>query len=280
MTLFRRVARVLAILLAALLGSYLLVAYILLPEGWNHYEHHPSLATFPKVTTNADGIPGDPLNVGLMGTREEVMAAFAAAGWQQAARLGLRSDLAIAESVVLDHPDPNAPVSNLYLWGRPEDLAFEQVVGTSARERQHVRFWRADEASRDGRPLWIGAASFDQSVGFSHLTGQITHHIASDLDAERDRLMADLAAARQLQIMYQVTGVGPTLNGRNAEGDRYFTDGEVTIGVLVKDNVPLTQPVVQLPNPTAVNLKNQFWSWLHPLLNEQQNPQVEVTKKP
>ena len=268
MTRFRRAARAFSILLAVLLGSYLLVAYILLPEGWRHYEHHPSLAAFPKVTTNADGISGDPLNVGLIGTRAEVMAAFAAAGWRQAARLGLRSDLEIAESVVMDRPDPTAPVSNLYLWGRPEDLAFEQAVGTSARERQHVRFWRADEAGRDGRPLWTGSASFDRSVGFSHLTGQITHHIAPDIDAERDRLMADLAAAGQLQTTYQVTGVGPTLNGHNAEGDRYFTDGEVTIGVLVKDNIPLAQPVVKLPNPTAVTLKNEFWSWLRPLLNK------------
>jgi hypothetical protein len=268
MTLFKCAAHALAILSAALLVSYFLVAYVLLPEGWSHYEHHPSLVAFPKVTTNADGIPGDPLNVGLIGTHAEVMAAFAAAGWHQAARLGLRSDLEIAESVVIDRPDPNAPVSNLYLWGRPEDLAFEQAVGTSARERQHVRFWRTDETGRDGRPLWTGSASFDRSVGFSHLTGQITHHIAPDIDAERDRLMADLAAAGQLQTTYQVTGVGPTLNGHNAEGDRYFTDGEVTIGVLVKDNIPLAQPVVKLPNPTAVTLKNEFWSWLRPLLNE------------
>ena len=272
MTRFRRAARAFSILLAVLLGSYLLVAYILLPEGWRHYEHHPSLAAFPKVTTNADGISGDPLKVGLIGTRAEVMAAFSAAGWRQAARLGLRSDLEIAESVVMDRPDPTAPVSNLYLWSRPEDLAFEKPVGESARERQHVRFWRADEAGREGRPLWTGAASFDRSVGFSRLTGQITHHIAPDLDAERDRLMAALAAAGQLQTTYQVTGVGPTLNGRNAEGDRYFTDGEVTIGVLVKDNIPSSQPVVTLPNPTAVTLKNKFWSWLRPLLNSIADP--------
>ena len=265
---FKRAVRAFVILLTIFLGGYLLVAYLLLPEGWRHYEHHPSLATFPKVTTNADGIPGDPLNVGLIGTREEVMAAFTAAGWYRADPLGLGSDLEIAESVVLDRPDPNAPVSQLYLWGRPEDLAFEKPVGASARERQHVRFWRTSETGGDGRPLWIGAASFDQSIGFSHLTGQVTHHIAPDIDAERDRLMADLAAAGQLQTLYQVTGVGPTLNGRNAEGDRYFTDGEVTIGVLVKDNVPLAQPVVKLPNPMVVTLKNQFWSWLRPLLTK------------
>lgn len=267
----QRIARALVILTAVLVGSYFLIAYILLPEGWRHYEHHPSLAAFPKVTVNADNIPGGPLNVGLIGTREEVLAAFKAAGWRRADPLGLVSDLEIAASVALDRPDPTAPVSNLYLWGRPEDLAFEKPVGTSARERQHVRFWRSDETGKDGRPLWIGAASFDQSVGFSHLTGQITHHISPDLDAERDRLLADLAAAQQLQTVYQVTGVGPTLNGRNAEGDPYFTDGELSIGVLTKDGAPSAQPVVTMPNPPAVSLKNAFWSWLRPLLNAWQS---------
>lgn len=267
MNTFRRVGRTIALSLAALLGIYVLLAYGVLPDWWRHYEHHPSLEAFPKVTHNTDGIPGDPLNVGLIGTQEEVMAAFAAAGWRRAARLGLRSDMAIAESVLLDRPDETAPVSNLYLWGRPQDLAFEQEAGTSARERHHVRFWRSNELGEGGRPLWLGAVSFDQSAGLSRLTGQITHHIAADLDTERDRLMAELERAGRLKSVYQVTGVGPTLDGRNAEGDRYFTDGELTIGVLVSGPTVQTQPATRLPNPAAVAFKNKLWLWLRPLLN-------------
>ncbi len=260
--------RLVAMAIAILAGVYLLLAYALLPDLWRHYEHHPNLAAFPKVTTNADGIPGDPLNVGLIGTEAEVIAAFGAAGWHRADALGLRSDVEIAESVLLDRPDSNAPVSTLYLWGRPQNLAFEQTVGTSARQRHHVRFWHSDELGEDERPLWVGSVTFDQSVGFSHLTGQITHHIAPDLDAERDRLMAELKAAGQLQTIYQVTGVGPTLNGRNAEGDWYFTDGELTIGVLTNANSVRAQPAVELPNPAAVTFKNSVWSWVRPLLNK------------
>ena len=43
-----------------------------------------------------------------------------------------------------------------------------------------------------GRPLWIGSATYDERVGLSHTTGQITHHIAADVDAERDHLFDDL----------------------------------------------------------------------------------------
>src|SRR6185369_12042647 len=110
---------------------------------------------------------------------------FAGARWTRPAPIDVRSSVGIAESVVLDRPDPTAPVSNLYLFGRREDLAFEQEVGKSAKERNHVRFWRSEEQI-DGRPLWLGAATFDRGVGLSSLTGQITHHIAADVDTERD----------------------------------------------------------------------------------------------
>ena len=111
------------------------------------------------------------------------------------AALELRVPTRRRGSVVLDRPDPTAPVSDLFLFGRKQDVAFEKAAGRSARHRHHVRFWRWDEAGSDGRPLWIGSATFDESVGFSHTTGQITHHIAPDLDTERDALFASLAVA-------------------------------------------------------------------------------------
>jgi hypothetical protein len=249
--------------LAAVVSAWALLAYLAAPMLWRHYEHHPSLAAAPRTTATPEGIPGDPLNVGLEGSEAEVTAALLAAGWSRAAPLGWRSDLGIVESVLGDRADTTAPVSTQYLWGRPQDLAFEQEVGTSARQRHHVRLWRSPEPeSAAGRPFWIGAATFDQGVGFSHRTGQVTHHIAPDVDAERDGLMAALERARQVVRTYQVSGVGPTLVARNGGGDRYFTDGELTVAVLAVDNRPHTAPPIRLPNPPAVRLKNRIWSWI------------------
>lgn len=245
---------------------YLVAAYLILPRLWSHYEHQPAMEGAPKVTTTDAGLPGDPLNVGLVGSREEVLGAFASAGWRVAAALGLGSDLAIAESVLADRPDPTAPVSNLLLLGRPQDLAFEKEVGRSAKQRHHVRFWRDDALGPGGRPFWIGTASFDRGVGVSHLTGQITHHIAPDIDADRDLVMADLVAAGQLSQRYQVTGMGPTLDGHNAGGDRYFTDGEVDVGVLAEGGSRLTAEPAVLPSPAPIAAKRRLWSWLRPLL--------------
>ena len=50
--------------------------------------------------------------------------------------------------------------------------------------------------------------TYDRSVGLSHRTGQITHHIGADIDAERDGLFADLRKEGWLTELFQVTGVG------------------------------------------------------------------------
>ncbi len=246
--------------------AYPVLAYLAAPAMWRHYEHHPEMATAPKTTTTAAGLPGDPLNVGLIGTRNEVVRALLAAGWTPADPITLRTSLEIAESVLLRRPDPTAPVSPLYLWGRHQDLAFERPVGGSARERHHVRFWRTDRPARDGRPLWLGAASFDRGVGFGHRTGQLTHHIAPDIDAERDSLIEDLVRAGQVTRLYQVTGIGPTIRGRNGEGDRYFSDGEMTMAVLTVGGAPRTAPPEVLPNPLGPSIKNRVWAMIRPLL--------------
>ena len=243
------------------------IAYLALPAVWSHYEHHPSMASEPRVTRTGADIPGDPLNVALFGTEAEMIEAFAKAGFVQPKALGLRSDLHIGESVLLDRPDPNAPVSNLFLWGRKQDLAFEQEAGSSADHRHHARFWKSSQVAQDGRPLWLGSATFDRGSGVSHRTGQITHHISADIDAERDYVFAQLTRAGQLQSRYQVTGIGPTLDGRNGGGDRYFTDGEMDVGVLSPGNAVQGKPPAELPSPPAIQVKDWFFSGLRPLLD-------------
>jgi hypothetical protein len=245
---------------------WLFIAYLVLPTLWKHYEHHPELAVAPRTTETVDHIPGDPLNVSLVGTKEEVIRAFLAAGWYPADPITLKTSLEIAETVLRGKQYDQAPVSNLYVFGRKQDLAFEKPDGKSPKRRQHVRFWRWEGHEEDGRPVWLGAATFDHSVGVSHYTGQITHHIAPDVDAERDRMMEDLADAGQLTSRSQVTGVGPTLYGRNGGGDRYYTDGEIDVGVLSAANARVAEEPVPLENPPAVKLKNRIWSWIRPWL--------------
>jgi hypothetical protein len=184
----------------------------------------------PRTTQTKHGVAGDPLNVALVGTRAEVLAAFARAGWFPADPINLRSSAGIAASVALGVPYRRAPVSNLYLWGRRQDLAFERPCGHSARSRHHVRFWCAGVGA-DGRPFWLGAATFDASVGRSARTGLPTHHIDPDVDRERDTLLGHLRDAGVLASSSLIPWSGPA-RSLNGEGDCYFTDGNLAVGVL------------------------------------------------
>jgi hypothetical protein len=253
-----RLWRAATILLAMLLG-YGLLAYVILPALWTHYEHQKGLAGLPMVTRTGQGIPGDPINVGLIGDQKDVVCAMHAAGWFPADPITLKSSIEIVGSVLLDRPYRDAPVSNLYYLGRREDLAFEKPLGASADRRNHVRYWKVLDQGEEKRPVWLGSATLDRSVGVSHYTGAVTHHIDADLDMERKTLAGDLETAGMVQAKYQVTGIGPTMAGRNGGGDLYYTDGEVWILRLVEACQKRTGPVTIIPSPVATEIKDQIW---------------------
>lgn len=244
---------------------YYSLAYLIAPALWTHYEHHPKLEEAPKFTRTREGIPGDPLNIGFIGSKDDLIHSMVQSDWLPADPVTFDTSIGITRSALFGKPYPTAPVSNLYLFGRVEDLAFEQPVAGTTKQRHHVRFWRADELGKDGRPFWIGACTFDRSVGVSHFTGKITHHVAPDLDEERNKLVDDLVSHGQLVSQYQVTGIGSTLVGRNGGGDKYFTDGEMSVGVLTVSGSANQAALIQPLNPVAVQAKNGVWTafrWL------------------
>jgi hypothetical protein len=224
---------------AAVLLLYLLTAYVILPLAWKRdVARHPALFNAPRITHTANGIPGDPVNLALLGSETDVIRSMRATKWYPADPITLRSSLRIAWDSVLRDPDDDAPVSTLLLFGRKQDLAFEQPVGDSPRQRHHVRFWHWDRLE-DGREVWFGAATYDEKVGFSHTTGQITHHIGPDIDAERDRILWQLQQAGLTQEAYWMPGFHTNLNGKNGGGDPWHTDGRLGVAVLrVLTNTP------------------------------------------
>jgi hypothetical protein len=149
-----------------------------------------------------------------------------AAGWEPADPISWRSGLRDAASILFDRPYSSAPVSRHFLFGRPQDMAFERVEGRSPRRRHHVRLWQA----ADG--YWIGAATFDRSVGVSRRTGEVMHHIEPDVDSERATLFADLARGGRLERVRASDGPHPPGEDLNGGGDRYVTDGFLWTGVL------------------------------------------------
>ena len=153
-----------------------------------------------------------PLNIALEGNEGDVVRALLAAGWFPVDPVTFQSSVRIALDTALRHPDDTAPVSPLLLFGRVQDLAFEQPVVGGPRHRHHVRFWRWSK-ERDGLPVSFGAITYDERAGLSYTTGQVTHHIGEDVDAERDLIPRELDRS----------GASPVRDGstpfiRNAKG--------------------------------------------------------------
>ncbi len=219
------------LLLALMVWAVL--AYLLVPVLWKLYYRRPGdrFAAAPRLTHTADHHPGDPVNLALAATEEELLRGMLAAGWSAADPITLRSSVRIALDTVLHRPDDDAPVSNLFLFGRHQDFAFELPVGNSPRQRHHVRFWLSG-MMHEGRPVWFAAATFDEKVGFSHTTGQVTHHIGPDVDAERDLILRGLSEAGVVAGRWYVDGFQQPPQGRNGGGDPWRTDGRLGAAVL------------------------------------------------
>lgn len=223
-------------MLAGIAGIYLVLAYLILPKYDAHEVHkHPGLLGSDHITLTGTGMPGDPLNISLVGSKLEVIESMAAAGWFPANALSFGSSVRIAVDTTFDRPDTEAPVSSLYLFGQKEDLAFEKPVGHSPRKRHHVRFWQTEKIE-EGRPVWIGSAAFDSGVELSRTTGEITHHISGNLDAERDLIVTDLSKATRPPTVQWVDGYQKDLSGRNGGGDPWWTDGRLAVVILAKES--------------------------------------------
>src|ERR1700710_2082274 len=119
------------------------------------------------VTRTGQDIPGDPMHVGLVGGKGDVVGAMPADGWYPADPITLKSSIEIVGSVLLDRPYKDAPVSNLYYLGRREDLAFEKPIGQNADRRNHVRYWKVLDQGEEGRPVWLGSATENPGGGAS-----------------------------------------------------------------------------------------------------------------
>lgn len=209
----------------------------------------------PLTSVNRYGQPGDPINVECIGTDGQIGAAFAAAGWYRADEIDLVTSARISVDSVLGRTYSTAPVSNLYLFGHKEDLAFERP-GSSVRQRDHIRFWKTGRSDPNGRPIWVGSGTKDVKVELSKTNHLPTHGISPDLDAERSLVVSDLAQTGYLVAEGTRPGFGRETHGMNGGGDPYITDGQVV--VLTLADVWTSPLATQVRSPLGARLAQGF----------------------
>jgi hypothetical protein len=104
----------------ALAITYGLAAYIILPRIVRMSLKILQRKRVPRFTITGDGLPGDPVNLVLTGTLQQLNAAFKRAGWSQADRLGLSKLLAHDPSIRIQLCLSDSPVQHpLSVWAGP-----------------------------------------------------------------------------------------------------------------------------------------------------------------
>ena len=168
---------------------------------------------------------GDPLNLILIGMPIDIYTAFIRADWDETEAINRGSAWKTFKSFVSGGEYRYSPVSSLYVFGRPQDIAF-QKARENIHERNHLRLWMS-RVTYQGLPVWIGQISRDIGVRFTAKT-ITTHKIDPDVDETREFLLENLAYAQSLKAVGYVGGVGAVPKDQprgNLTGDPWFTDG-------------------------------------------------------
>jgi len=177
------------------------------------------------VTDKKNKEMGDPLNLVIIGEPRDIYYAFIRAGWDETEVIHKGSLWKTMKSFLSGGEYRYSPVSSLYVFDRPQDVAFQRAR-SNIHERNHLRLWLAP-ARYEGKPVWIGQISRDIGVRFTKKT-ITTHKIDPDVDETREFLLENLAYSQVLKKYAYVEGVGeaPLDDPRgNLTGDPYFTDG-------------------------------------------------------
>lgn len=218
--------------IVVVLGFYAVVAYLLLPRLHQVFTEVYVPNYFIGRTRTPDGLLGDPVNLALDGAEQDLHAAMGAAGWTRADEITIASAMRMIRSTLLRSAYPQAPVSDLMLFGRRQDFAYQREVGGDARKRHHVRFWRVPEGwllPGGVRVGWVAAGTYDRRVGLSLFTMQVTHKIDPDTDAERDYIVETLRFADPATGLRVIDGFSTAYHSRNGGGDSISTDGDLPV---------------------------------------------------
>jgi len=197
----------------------------------------------PCCTTRADGAgDGDPINLALVGSGEDVISALTAGGWTFTEAITADSVRRMIGAAIADEAYANAPVSSLYVFGRKQDLALQRGRSRIA-QRNHMRLWLAPFLC-EGQPVWVGQVSRDIGVKATSKSPTLTTHIIDpNVDESRQYVLQSLLHNEAVRWFALARGVGPASRDQpryNLTDDPYFTDGmRMVVGV---SRVPITPP--------------------------------------
>jgi hypothetical protein len=193
------------------------------------------------VTDNKGTGSGDPVNLVVIGYPMDIYTAFIRAGWDETETVTRTSSLKTIGSFLTGGEYRYSPVSGLYVFDRPQDIAFQKARET-IHERNHLRLWMS-RARFQGVPVFLGQISRDIGVRFTAKT-ITTHKIDPDVDETREYLLENLVYSQSLEKFAYVAGVGEVSIDQpkgNLTGDPWFSDGYRIVLWVSSEPIPLDE---------------------------------------
>lgn len=236
----------------AIFFTYILAAYVLIPACIRVVRLVMPARHLPVYSVTPDGFASDPVNIGIIGSQQDLVKAMEAAGWFVADDHRLHNLFRAGMSILLNRPYPTAPMSNLYLLGRKQDIGFEIPIEGVRGHRHHVRFWatthdsgaplsaktihwqkrKLRHGSKGRDVLWLGAASRDVGFAVIRHNAQLTHMIHADTNAERKLIVDGLTRAGHITRTDSLRIGKPYRLVNRAWRGALHTDGNITICTL------------------------------------------------
>ena len=187
------------------------------------------LNSIPRRVSDPNGAPGDRVNFILVGSEDQMKAAFKTAGWvivdrtqQEAVVTGLLASLSKDAYVSM-------PMSELVLYGRPQDFGYAQADPLQVvASRNHFRLWKAP-FNLDGQTVWVGAGTHDIGFERDQRNNGITHKIDPNTDAERDYIRDSLTQTGMTAKTTYMTPSNPVTSARTATGGQFTSDGRTLV---------------------------------------------------
>ncbi len=187
----------------------------------------------PTRVTDKDGTAGDMVNFVLVGSREEVEKALKAAGWKEVDRTPTEAAVRIVESILNKRVYTELPMSELFLFGRAQDIGFARADPVAViAERHHFRLWKSPWKTTDGDTIWLGAGTHDIGFEEDRRTGDITHRIDPEVDKEREFIGATLRETGSVAGFGYLRLPVPVREATTTHGGAYRSDGRVLVLLL------------------------------------------------
>ncbi len=196
------------------------------------------LAKIPRRVTDPQGLPGDMVNVLVVGTEDELVQVFMTAGWVKVDS-GVQNTVVSAIFDSIEKKDYlTMPMSTLYLFKRPQDYGFAHAEPVRvAMSRNHLRAWKSPYEV-DARPLWCIAATHDIGFERDQRNDGVTHKIDPSIDGEREYVNVTLTGTGLVVERDHVTPADALTEAKTATGGSFHSDGRILVLVLKSSPIP------------------------------------------